>query len=335
MSTRVKPATIGVFVVCGLALAVAGVVMSSSSRWFSRTEECIAYFDGSLNGLDNGAPVKYRGVPIGYVKRVMARYNQAPADNAMPVLMEIQERLIVDRLGPKAAARVPSGLSAWLTENTRATLEAESLLTGVLYVNIEAKSNPAPPVFHQLDAIYPEIPTEPTRIQQIIAQLTKVDLAGLADRLTALITRLDSKLGEIKTAEISDGLTNLIASLDGFINSPELSNTLASARATLDEYRSVGSRVGARIDPLADGLHETLAQSQKTLADIRGAAANLEMVLGGNAPLWHDLGLALDQLAAAAQSISGLADFLKAHPNALISGRRTPRGSLDHGRAAD
>ncbi|HRZ35601.1 MAG TPA: MlaD family protein [Candidatus Paceibacterota bacterium] len=335
MSTRVKPATIGVFVVCGLALAVAGIVLFSSSRWFSRTEECIAYFDGSLNGLDNGAPVKYRGVPIGYVKRVMVRYNQAPSDNAMPVLMEIHERLIVDRLGPEAAAHVPSGLFAWLTENTRATLEAESLLTGVLYVNIEAKSNPAAPVFHQLDEIYPEIPTEPTRIQQILAQLTKVDLAGLTDRLTALITRLDSKVGEIKTAEMSDGLTNLIASLDGLIRSPELTNTLESARATLDEYRSVGKRVGARVDPLADGLHETLAQARETLVEIQGAAANLETVLGGNAPLWHDLGLTLDQLATAAQSISALADFLKAHPNALISGRRTLRGSLDRGRAAD
>ncbi|HOY60832.1 MAG TPA: hypothetical protein PK640_22135, partial [Verrucomicrobiota bacterium] len=111
--------------------------------------------------------------------------------------------------------------------------------------------------------------------------------------------------------------------------------TLASARATLDEYRSVGSRVGARVDPLADGLHETLAQAQRTLAEIRGAAASLEMVLGGNATLWHDLGLTLDQLATAAQSISALADFLKAHPNALISGRRTPRGSPDRGRAAD
>lgn len=120
-------------------------------------------------------PVKYRGVTIGYVKRVMVHFNQAPTDSAMPVVMEIQTRLIEERLGPVAAKSVQSSLAGWLSENTRATLEAESLLTGVLYVNIETKANPAPPVRHQLTMVYLEIPH---RTDQDPAHSGTVDGAG-------------------------------------------------------------------------------------------------------------------------------------------------------------
>lgn len=325
MSTTHKAATIGLFVVSGLAIAVAGLILFSSSRWFTPTERCIAYFDGSLNGLDDGAPVKYRGVVIGYVERVMVRYNQAPTDNAMPVLMRIHEQLIANRLGPEAAQHVDSGLAGWLTENTRATLEAESLLTGVLYVNIESKSNPTPPVFHQFEKIYTEIPTEPTQIQRILAQLTQVDLAALTDRLTSLVSRLDAKVSEIRTAEISDGLTNLLASLNGLIRSPELTNTLLSARTTLDRYRAVAERVDGHLDPMAESLTETLTRARETLVQVRGAAENLRTMLSSDASFRNDVSVALEQLALAATSISTLAEFLKAHPNSLISGRRRPQ----------
>jgi len=44
---------------------------------FSKTKEFIVYFNDSLNGLSEGAPVKFRGVTIGTVKRVMVQFNQA------------------------------------------------------------------------------------------------------------------------------------------------------------------------------------------------------------------------------------------------------------------
>jgi len=322
MSQKTNPTAIGAFIVLGLALGVAGVVLLSSSRWWTATEEYIAYFDGSLNGLDDGAPVKYRGVTIGYVKRVMVRFNQAPGDKAMPVLIEIHERLIADRVGPGGGGDDEVSLRGRLSENVRATLEAESLVTGVLYVNIEPKANPAPPVKHQLEKIYPEIATEPTQIQRILNQLTKVDLAALADRLTGLVTNLDTRVGEIRTAEISAGLTNLLTSLNRLVSAPDLTNTLASARLAVDQYRIVAEKVSTRVDPLADSASNTLAQATQALIQIRGAADTLRTMLAPDAPLRHDLGFALDELATAARSISALADFLRAHPNALIGGRR-------------
>ena len=99
MSKKINTTAIGLFIVIGVVLGVIGLLLFSSSRLFSRTEEMIVYFDNSLNGLNEGAPVKFRGVTIGSVKRVMIRFNQDPKDFALPVILELDEKLLRKRLG--------------------------------------------------------------------------------------------------------------------------------------------------------------------------------------------------------------------------------------------
>ena len=78
------------------------------------------------------------------------------------------------------------------------------------------------------------------------------------------------------------------------------------------------------MDPLADSATNTLAQASQTLAQLRGSVQDLRSLLAPEAPLRHELTLALDQIAEAAQSISSLAELLRRHPNALITGRENP-----------
>ena len=99
MSQKPNPTSIGLFIVIGVALGVTGLLLFSSSKLFTRTREAIVYFNGSLNGLKEGAPVKYRGVTIGSVKRVMVFFNQATNDFALPVIIEMEEKLIKERVG--------------------------------------------------------------------------------------------------------------------------------------------------------------------------------------------------------------------------------------------
>ena len=66
MGKRTDSALIGAFVIGALALVVAAVLVWGSGL-FRETAEYVCYFEGSLNGLENGAPVKVRGVAVGKV----------------------------------------------------------------------------------------------------------------------------------------------------------------------------------------------------------------------------------------------------------------------------
>jgi paraquat-inducible protein B len=192
-------------------------------------------------------------------------------------------------------------------------------------VGIDMDPKASDPVFHQLEKRYPEVPTEPTKTQQLFNNLASLDIKSLQTNLTGLISQLRSTVDELKMADINAGVTNLLASVNRLVADPDITNALASVRPTLDQYRELGSKLTGKIDPLADSVTNSLAEANRALAQIRGAGENLRTMLAPDSPVRNDLDLALEQLAGAAQSISSLVDFLKQHPNALIAGRQLPK----------
>src|SRR5262249_15582520 len=164
-----------------------GLLMFTKSKLFTKSSYIITYFDTSLNGLKEGAPVKYRGVTIGSVYKVMIRFNQATNDTAMPVICEVREDLVRERLVGTVAFHGLAYMTNQISQGLRSTLETESLVTGVLYVNLEVEEPPSPPVFHQQEKVYREIPSRPTQIQQLMKNIASLDINGLEEKLSALL----------------------------------------------------------------------------------------------------------------------------------------------------
>ncbi len=325
MSQKPNPTAIGLFIVIGVALGVTGLLLFSSSKLFTKTLDCVIYCDQSLNGLNVGAPVKVRGVTIGSVKRVMVRFNQATNDDSLPVIIELEKNLINERLGEPLTAFTGTFLEERVRSGMRASLQAESLVTGVLYVEMRHNPNAPPPVFHQLTKRYPEIPTEPTQIQALMNNLASLDIKGISTNINGLIIRLDKVLENMHMGEMSAAITNALRSIEHLASSPDITNTLASVRTTLDQYRTLGEKLTGRVDPLAESVTNSLAEANRTLAQLRGTADNLKGMLRPDAPLQHDLDQLLRQMAGTAESVSSQMEFLQQHPNALITGREAPR----------
>ena len=325
MSKKANTISIGLFIVTGLALGVIGLTLFSSLKMFSKTLDVIVYFNDSLNGLREGAPVKFRGVTIGSVKRVMVRFNQAPDDFALPVICAIEEKLVRERMGEGSAEFfVSQAMEERIQAGLRASLQAESLVTGVLYIDTRFNPKAPPPVFHQLEKIYPEIPSEPTQIQQLFENLASLDMKSLQTNLNGLILRLDHTVAGLNAPEINRGITNLLCSLNALVTASDITNALAGIRPTLDEYRELAAKVTSKIDLLSDSITNTLVEAKRALVQMRGAGENLRLMLAPDSPIRNDLDLALEHLAGAAHSVSALADFLREHPNALVVGRRLP-----------
>lgn len=312
MSKKANPTVIGLFILIGVALLVAGLLLFTSSRLFAPTTKCIIYFNTTLNGLNEGAAVKFRGVTIGSVSQVMIRYNQATNDPAMPVIIQLEPNLIRRRIVGATALRTFKEVDEAVQRGLRARLETESFVTGVLYVELEHEDSPPPAVFHQLVRVYQEIPSRPTDIQMLLANLAKLDLTDLQQKLSAVADRADKLLASLKMDQINGGLTNLLISANRVVTDPSLTNAFASLNSALDQYRLLGANADTN----------TLQQLNLALKDFRGGMENFRDMLSADSALRNQLNQVLSELTQAAQSVSAFATYLNNHPNALLNGRR-------------
>jgi paraquat-inducible protein B len=104
-----NPAWVGAFVLGAAILVIVAISLLGSGSLFRHHHLYVLYFQSNVNGLRVGAPVKFRGVEVGSVDRILLSLNQLetavqtenPSVIRVPVLIEIDERKIVSRGGRK------------------------------------------------------------------------------------------------------------------------------------------------------------------------------------------------------------------------------------------
>jgi paraquat-inducible protein B len=329
MSKKANPATVGIFICVALALGVGAILLFSSARWFSKTQKVILYFDGSVLGLNPGAPVKFRGVTVGSVREILIRHNQHEHDPAIPVIVELDQSVLNQKSDYAVNISDKQVVRAMIDQGLRATIEAQSIVTGLLYVELEFRSNPAPARFHQVREEYLEIPTQQTKIQLLIENIADIDFKQLMNQMSALAADLQTNLGSLNLKDVNNGLTNLLEKLTQLVRSDDLTNSLSGLHKTLD-------KLSARIDPLADEAQGALVDARKAIVDAREAIGDAKKslshlndtmqsaqnLIAPQASLRRELSTTMQDISEAARSITTLADFLNRNPNALISGRK-------------
>jgi len=322
-SKRASPTLVGVFVLGALALALAGLAVFGSGKLFRRTAQFVMVFGGSVNGLSVGAPVKFRGVQVGSVTKIMLSLpGMTLPELRIPVFIEIDQDL-VSKLGGMINPAEPTSFAALIDEGLRAQLQLESIVTGVLFVELDLF--PGSPVNLYLpkgESGYLEIPTQPTLLQE--ASQTGADLIA--------------KLRDVDFDGLVNSIRDAARSVGDLAGSPELRQTLVAAREAMVSARDTLTEIRPRIPQLASGvdsasnrLQGSLKRFDTTLGSLDTALGSLDTTLGSvnrlvdpRAPLVYQLTTTLGDLGKAAQSIRELADYLDRNPSAIITGR-SPR----------
>jgi paraquat-inducible protein B len=322
MGKRISPTAIGMFVVGSFALVIAAIVVVGSGSLFKKPLRYVCMFQGNVNGLRIGAPVKFKGVQIGTVEEIKLALSPSEGEVRpdlkelrLPVIIGIERSMITQRGGTGHGLSQP-GLEDLVARGMRAQLDTESLLTGLLFVDLDLHPNaPLDLALVTGSGSLREIPTVQTNLEQIQKQAT--DALAKLDRidLNKMVASISNAADSINHLTGSTDLKDTLASLK--LTVPNLNRTITSLRAALDN-------VNARVTPLVESLQRSSDEANATMKDTREALLEVRSNLDPDSPLSVNLNAALDQLADTTRSIGELTDYLQRNPAALLRGKYVP-----------
>ncbi len=361
---------VGLFTLVGLGLLALAVVLAGG-HFFVARESALMRFGTSVYGLHVGAPVVFRGVRVGQIVAVDLA-PAGPGGVAIPVTAEFERSALRNLLGAGAgageagAATKGAGLvTALVARGLVARLATQSLLTGQLYVDLDietprkpaaaatrpaadAAAGPAVPVPPPADGALPVIPTAPSQLQSLQAQLEGLDLAQIGRDLSAITASLRLLLAGPEPARVLGRAADAAQSLQRLAErlEREVAPLSRSAQAALGEGQRAAGAVGLGASQLARSAEQvaqqvasaasqvqgqvgalsgaglaTLAQVQRSADAVALAAEALRGAAGDDSSLRVNADRALADVSNAARALRELAEMLERHPEALLRGR--------------
>lgn len=245
-------------------------------------------FDGSVHGLEVGAPVELRGIRVGRVVDIRLRYGDSRTVFTIPVLIELEpERMAL--VESDASATDGDAQVALLVENgLRAQLKTGSLLTGQLYVDLTTTPAQARQAL-TYDGTFPVMPTLPAPLDEITTQL---------------MATLD-KIEKLPFERLSE---EALAAVSAF-------RDLATAsRTTLKQVDDTVAVVGPN-------ALRTFDHVQATLEKFEAAFKALNARIDDSVPLQYELSGTMKSLSDAARSLRDTLEYLQRHPESLLRGK--------------
>jgi paraquat-inducible protein B len=326
MSIRANPTAIGLFLIGALVLTVAGTATLASTAWFEKRSTFVSFFQESVNGLENGAPVKFQGVPVGTVTGILIQIDERDKTFQVPVQYEIDLARLTTQLGTFVNLDDPAVLRRQIADGLRAGLQMESIVTGQLYIELSYRTDPAPPELERTATAYPEIPTTPS----LMAALGTGAGSLVADMMQVLF-QVNQMLADVDMPGINAAVVASAEAVERLVNSPEIIVAMRQipgmtdqVNLTMGEVQTLAARAGAAIDPLQLQLQGTTEEMTATLNALRRTLEETHGMLSADSGLGYGLQEALASLRDAADALRLLATSLEQNPDMLLRGRRPP-----------
>jgi paraquat-inducible protein B len=308
MSKRANPTVIGAFVVGAVIIAVAAVLILTSGQLFQKKLDFVMYFEGSVKGLNVGAPVSYRGVKIGTVKKIEIVLN--PEEDAqIPVTVEIDPSAFTlvgyDRKPTLNEFR--EGIrDSCRNEGMRAQLQLQSLLTGQLFIQLDYHPDTA--AHFVAGESVAEIPTVPTALQEI-----------------------GKILQEYPLKTVLDNLAEAVAGLKKLTTNPRIGEAVQSVDQAFQDVSKLVADLDTRTEPLAPALVEakqalaqatvTLIAAEKTFAEATETLSAMKQLVADDSEMLESLDGTLRAITEAAESVGALTRTLEQQPEAILKGK--------------
>ncbi|TMA56428.1 MAG: MCE family protein [Deltaproteobacteria bacterium] len=280
---------LGLFVLVGVGATVGSLFWLGARRFQRESFPAVSYFDESVQGLDVGSPVKFRGVTVGTVADITI----GPDHRHVQITSDIYVDALV-RLGLRT--RAPRSGEEFIDPRLRVQL-ASAGITGVRFIQTDFfDPERFPPPRLPFEPPWNYVPSAPSTLKS--AEEAAIDILN---RLPVLADRAKDTLADVKKT---------LASIDRF--AADLGAEDGSFNRALQELRSVATRVDRALDE---------AQLGATAASFRDTAVSVGQAAAGVSDAQEELQASLVALREALESVRSLADSLERDPSVLLRGR--------------
>jgi phospholipid/cholesterol/gamma-HCH transport system substrate-binding protein len=299
METKVNFAVVGAFVLLLAAALIGGVLWLSSEKSYRKAfDTYLVYMEESVSGLTPDAPVRYRGVQVGRVRKIaLARGD----------VEKVELTLDIERGTP-------------IKQDTVAVLVTQGL-TGIAHVDLSGGTRDSPALQAMPGENYPVIPSGPSLLVRMDAAATM-----LIDSLTRSSESINALLDEGNRAALKETLASLAT----------VSRTLAARSAAIDAGVANAARTmenAARLSGEMSGLVERIQRSAEAFermsnegaraagsaaTAVEGARADLHQATRETIPEARQL---IAELRDLTTSLRRFSDQLERNPAMLVHGK--------------
>ncbi|MEI6223257.1 MAG: MlaD family protein [Deltaproteobacteria bacterium] len=309
---RANPKVVGGFIIGGTLLLLLAIASLVSGKFFTHSTTFVSYFPESVRGLQIGSPVTFRGVPLGQVTAIEAFMVNKAAGIDIAVTYQVNLDRIHDPAGTVSELKAKGAEAAakFLVERgLRAELQSTSLVTGQLYIDLDFHPD-QPPRRVDFPTPYPQIPTAPTKLQQ------------LSDR----VEKFASALSDLPFEEIAKTLNETLTAFRDLARAPEIRSALAAVGPVGKDL----SRTLGNVDKLVSDLRGKVSEADvrqvvgdlhRTLEAAERGLAQIQQTIAGTSGAQRELSHTLSEISRAAAAVRVLAEYLERNPSSIIEGK--------------
>ncbi len=318
MKNSVNSLAIGMFVLGAALLSVVAVIVFGASKFFEDDQMFASRFDETVNGLDVGAPVKFKGVKIGKVERIAISHDRAVRDakndkeSKVVVFYSVDLNLLKRRMRDADGYSNDDWIRNQIKEGLRSKLMYQSIVTGMLYVELDYFAPPEADIKIFETPRFIGIPSESSGLAELvksmqdsITSIAKIDFRALFENANTLIVNLNKKVEEIDAKKLN-----------------------ASAADFLDNATALTRTADSTLKNADTKLADVSADLQRTLAHLDKILANVDSITSPDSQMRFELAVLIKSLNVSLNSITNLTEYLQRNPSALLTGKSTFKSKL-------
>lgn len=308
MTQKNNTLAIGSFVAGAVILLFSLLLFFSGGNYFTDKERVVMYFDGSVQGLQVGAPIKLKGVEIGEIVNIEVSFL---ADD-LTIVNIVTGDIVLKRINRTDQQPTNNVIDAVINKGLRAQLNYQSFLTGLLYVELDFYPNTEIRLLN-LQSQYREFPTIGTDLESIFNNIENLDLEAISTNFSSALGSLDSLL---KSGKIDSAVNDFSAASQAVA---ELSKELS---ASVETFNALLDQTNKEIPRLSDDIALTLTELRETLNGIDGVMATAGDTFSEDSMLIDQITRSAEEVSRAASAVRVLSDTLEQQPEAILRGKQ-------------